>query len=145
MVHSRCGVDLKYVVSILSVKCKGWSHRAAWFALKSAAISLDWYCDWFSSDRYEAAGSVSTSVFFVFEVGWIHQPLHSFNGWSFQALIRITAQLLQHIQGERIVRWLAQFFEVWTEKFFIHRIFNFYWLKALVILQKFRWQSSSFI
>ena len=31
---------------------------------------------------------------------------------------------------------MIQFFEVWTEKFFIHRIFfDFYCLKALVILQ----------
>ena len=48
--------------------------------------------------------------FSFFEVGWIHQPLHSFNYGEFQALIRITAQLLQHVQGERIVRWLARFF-----------------------------------
>ena len=30
---------------------------------------------------------------------------------------------------------MIQFFEVWTEKFFIQRIFDFYCLKALVILQ----------
>ena len=30
---------------------------------------------------------------------------------------------------------MIQFFEAWSEKFFIHRIFDFYCLKALVILQ----------
>jgi len=30
---------------------------------------------------------------------------------------------------------MIQLFEVWTEKFFIHRIFDFYCLKAFVILQ----------
>ena len=49
--------------------------------------------------------------FSFFEVGWIHQPLHPLNVCSFQALIRIAAQLLHHVQGERIMRWLAQFFD----------------------------------
>ena len=49
--------------------------------------------------------------FSFFEVGWIHQSLHSFNCGAFQALIWITAQFLQHVQSERIVRWLAQFFD----------------------------------
>ena len=93
IVRFLCRGDPKCVVAILLVGCKGWLCQSAWFASKSSARPSNWCCDWCSSDRHEAAGSVTTSVF-LFEVGWIHQPLHPLNGWSFQALIRIAAQLL---------------------------------------------------
>ena len=49
--------------------------------------------------------------FSFFVIGWIHEPLHSFNRGAFQALIVITAQMVEDAQGECIERCPAQFFD----------------------------------
>ena len=51
------------------------------------------------------------SCFSFFVIGWIHQSLHSFNCGAFQALIRITVQMVEDAQGECIERCPAQFFD----------------------------------
>jgi len=65
MVHCWCEVDQECVGAIRPVRCKGWSHRAAWFAWIYGVIASDYCRDWCWSGRCAAVGSYSTFVFFA--------------------------------------------------------------------------------
>ena len=59
----------------------------------------------------EQQAVLQLSSFSFFVIGWMHEPLHSFDGGAFQSLIWITAQFLQELQGECIVRFSGQFLD----------------------------------
>ena len=83
-------------------RCQGWFDRLICHAFDSAGKASNHFYSWCFKDRYEALGSISACVVPFFVIGWIHQPLYSFNFWAFQELHWFGSQP----PGFGLLRWM---------------------------------------